>query len=99
MDEHHSHSPSTDSFGVAAFRSRTQVLRMESALRRAGVNVQVVSTPRDVAIGCGLSVRFGLNDYDKVRSVYQATRPGALIGFYRIDRDGQGHTQLQALKS
>ena len=42
------------SFGIASFRSRTQVLRMESALRRAGVSVQVVSTPRDVAIGCGL---------------------------------------------
>lgn len=87
----------TESFGVAAFRSRTQVLRMESALRRAGVNVQVVSTPRDVAIGCGLSVRFPLHDFEKVKSTYQATRPGALIGFYRIDRPAQGKSRLQAL--
>jgi hypothetical protein len=87
-----------ESFGVGAFRSRTQVLRMESALRRAGIPVQVVSTPRDVAIGCGLSVRFPLADWERVRSVYQATRPGALIGFYRIDRDGRDHSSLLPLE-
>ena len=47
-------------FGVASFRSRTQVLRFEDALRRAGLSVGVVSTPREVAMGCGLSVRFAL---------------------------------------
>ena len=34
------------SFGIAAFRSRTQVLRMEEALRRAGLPAGVVATPR-----------------------------------------------------
>ena len=34
------------SFGIAAFRSRTQVLRMEDALRRAGLSAGVISTPR-----------------------------------------------------
>lgn len=86
-----------ESFGVAAFRSRTQVLRMESALRRAGIGVQVISTPRDVAIGCGLSVRFALGDLDRVLSVYHATRPGALIGFYRIDRDSGNRSALSAI--
>ena len=41
-----------DSFGLAAFRSRTQVLRMEDALHRAGLSAGVIATPREVAIGC-----------------------------------------------
>ena len=45
-----------DSFGLAAFRSRTQVLRMEDALHRAGLSAGVIATPREVAIGCGESV-------------------------------------------
>ena len=49
-------------FGVASFRSRQQVLQMEAALRREGVPVSVVTTPREVALGCGLSVRFELAD-------------------------------------
>ena len=56
-------NPSARPFGIASFRSRTQVLRFEDALRRAGLSVGVVSTPREVAMGCGLSVRFELSDY------------------------------------
>ena len=42
-----------ESFGLAAFRSRTQGLRMEDALHRAGLSAGVIATPREVAIGCG----------------------------------------------
>ena len=52
----------SSSFGIAAFRSRTQVLRLEDALHRAGLSAGVISTPRQVAIGCGLSVRFELSE-------------------------------------
>lgn len=38
-----------DSFGLAAFRSRTQVLRMEDALHRAGLSAGVIATPREVS--------------------------------------------------
>ena len=33
-----------ESFGLAAFRSRTQVLRMENALHRAGLSAGVIAT-------------------------------------------------------
>ena len=49
-------------FGIGSFRSRQQVMRFEAALRRAGIRSQVISTPRDVSVGCGLSVRFDLKD-------------------------------------
>ena len=74
-----------DSFGLAAFRSRTQVLRMEDALHRAGLSAGVIATPREVAIGCGLSVRFDLAQTPQVMQVYRRLNPGALIGFYRVE--------------
>jgi len=77
-------------FGIASFRSRQQVLKFEGALRRGGVRVEVITTPRDVSVGCGLSVRFDLNDADRVREVYNQLHPSNLIGFYRVERvDGQ----------
>ena len=79
-------------FGIAAFRSRTQVLRMEDALRRAGLEAGVISTPREVAMGCGLSVRFELEDAARARQVYAQTRPTNLIGFYRVERTGGQRT-------
>ena len=77
---------SHETFAIAAFRSRQQVMRFDSALRRAGIRSEVISTPRDVAVGCGLSVRFALQDAQAALNVYQRARPGNLIGFYRVDR-------------
>mgnify|MGYP003451137118 CR=1 FL=1 len=87
-----------ETFGIAAFRSRQQVMRFESALRRAGIRSQVISTPRDVSIGCGLSVRFELEDFDRVEAVYRQLRPSNLIGFYRVERSGQGRAAVRPLR-
>lgn len=72
-------------YGIASFRSRQQVFAFESVLKRAGLRAQIVSTPREVALGCGLSVRFELRDVDRVISLYRRAQPGNLIGFYRVD--------------
>lgn len=85
-----------ESFGIAAFRSRQQVMRFEDALRRAGINVDVVTTPREVAMGCGLSVRFALKDAERVRNIYRRVNPGNLIGFYRVDYVG-GRARISPL--
>ena len=79
-------------FGIASFRSRQQVMKFEGALRRAGVRVEVITTPRDVAVGCGLSVRFALEDAQRVMEVYSQLRPSNLIGFYRVERTGGQRT-------
>ncbi len=86
-----------ETFGIAAFRSRQQVMRFESALRRAGIRSQVISTPRDVSIGCGLSVQFDLSDRARVFDVYRQTRPSNLIGFYQVTRDNHARPQIQAM--
>ena len=70
---------------------------MEEALRRAGLAAGVISTPREVAMGCGLSVRFELPDYPQVVSVYRRMNPGALIGFYRVDHYGTRQMRLSPL--
>ena len=86
-----------ETFGIGAFRSRQQVMRFDSALRRAGIRSQVISTPKDVSVGCGLSVRFDLHDAQSVLDAYQRARPGNLIGFYRVQRSGSGRPHVSAL--
>ena len=77
-----------NSYGIAAFRSRQQVMRFENALRKSGIFARVVTTPREVAMGCGLSVRFELNDLAAVKGVLARENPGNLIGLYRVDYEG-----------
>ena len=77
-----------DVYGVAAFRSRQQVLRFEAALRQRGIPTQVVTTPRDISMGCGLSVRFPMATLPEVRRALMVANPGNLIGLYRAEYDG-----------
>lgn len=77
-----------DIYGVAAFRSRQQVLRFEAALRQRGVPTRVITTPRDISMGCGLSVRFPLDYAQDVRRALATANPGNLIGLYRAEYDG-----------
>ena len=84
-------------FGIASFRSRQQVLKFEGALRRAGVRVSVITTPRDVSVGCGLSIRFELNDARHVMEVYEQLHPSNLIGFYRVERENGQRTVTRPL--
>ena len=85
-----------ESFGIAAFRSRQQVMRFESALRREGIFARVVTTPREVAMGCGLSVRFELSDLHRVKHVLDRENPGNLIGLYRVDYENN-HPQISVI--
>ena len=78
-----------DAYGVAAFRSRQQVLRFEAALRRRGIPASVISTPRDISMGCGLSVRFPLSEAQAVRRALAAEGASNLIGLYRAEYDGR----------
>ncbi|MGN1019849.1 MAG: DUF3343 domain-containing protein [Aristaeellaceae bacterium] len=82
-------------FGIASFRSRQQVMAFEQALRRSGVKAEIVNTPRAVAAGCGLSVRYALADEKAVAEVYRAVKPGNLIGFYRAERATDGRLTLR----
>lgn len=77
-----------DAYGVAAFRSRQQVLRFEAALRRRGVPVGVISTPRDISMGCGLSLRFPLDFRQEVRRALREEQTQNRIGLYQAHYDG-----------
>ena len=84
-------------FGIASFRSRQQVLKFDAALRRSGVRAEIITTPRDVSVGCGLSIRFELSDASRVMEVYNQLRPSNLIGFYRVERASGQRTVTRPL--
>lgn len=85
-----------ETYGIAAFRSRQQALRLETALHRAGIEAGIVTTPREVALGCGLSVRYRFEDQSSVARVVSRIRPENMIGLYRVDASG-GRPKLTAM--
>ena len=83
-----------ENFCIAAFASRLQVMAFEEALKINGMRGSIVTTPRAVALGCGLSVRFEESDISRVKALYQRMGLGNLIGFYRVTRDHAGRASV-----
>ena len=73
-------------FGFVAFRSRQQTTAMESSLKKKGISCRIINTPHEIGMGCGLSVRFSLDDTKAVQTICDAMKPTALIGFYRAEK-------------
>ena len=87
-----------ENFCIAAFASRLQGMAFEELLQGRGMAASIVTTPRAVALGCGLSVRFDEKDAPRVKALYQASGLGNLIGFYRVTRDRSGRAQVYPLR-
>lgn len=88
-----------ENYCIAAFRSRQQVMAFERAMRLLGGSPTIITTPRAVAMGCGLSVKFAPADLDRARQAYRHMPPGNLVGFYRIDRDPAGRSVVHPIRS
>lgn len=84
-------------YGIAAFRSRQHVLRTKEILNRHGIAAVVVSTPREISAGCGLSVQFDLKDAERVKSILNNENSRNLIGLYRLESMPGGKQRLQTL--
>lgn len=76
---------SGESFGFVAFRSRQQTTALESALKKQGINCKVINTPHEIGMGCGLSVRFRMEDLQAVMQVNDRMHQTALIGIYSAE--------------
>ncbi len=89
----------TENFMIAAFRSRLHVMSFERTLKMAGLRASVVTTPRAVALGCGMSVRFEAADLERVRALLPGAPMSNLIGLYSVERDGMGRTVVRPVHS
>ena len=78
-----------DHYGLAAFRSRQQAIYFANQLQRAGVRASTVNTPREVSLGCGISVRFDPAQMARAQSLLRRTNPTTLIGLYDASREAR----------
>jgi len=69
----------------AAFGSRTQGMRFFDMTKRRGITVALINTPRGAAgLGCGISVKFCGDDFDKMREILHGGCYTAFDGFYEL---------------
>ncbi len=79
---------------LAVYRSRNVAIRAYNFLVSNGVTCALVSTPRAAGIGCGLSVKFGRNDFNRVKSALSNGETFAGFFLYRNTFSGGTLTKL-----
>lgn len=76
-----------EEFNIIAFRARQHALHFNHILKKEGYESQMMSTPKGVAMGCGLSLRFSPHLTAPVMEIYRKSDI-PIIGFYSIRRIG-----------
>lgn len=76
-----------EEFYIIAFRSRYHALSYSSELKKRGINCLIMSTPKELAVGCGLSLRFNKEVLSKVVSYYKKNKK-PIVGLYKVERTG-----------
>lgn len=71
---------------VTAFRSRTDTVRFYEFLRRNGVNSQIINTPKQAGVGCGLSVKSGIGTLDSIKKAVRITSLSSFAGIFLVKK-------------
>ena len=67
---------------IIVFRSRLQTVKFSEVLSRYGIYNEIINTPKEAHVGCGLSVKVIKTNYSAVRKLLNtAITPSAYMIF------------------
>ena len=61
-------------YGVVLFHSTAHALRGETVLQRAGLQIKMIPTPRQISSDCGMALRFERAEREQVAATLQENR-------------------------
>jgi hypothetical protein len=75
---------------IFSFKSRQEAMRLFDNAKRVGVLVSIISTPKFVYAGCGLSVKTDVTEYQSLYNVFASMRFTSFLGAYKVQHDRTG---------
>ena len=72
--------------------SRTDAIGINAKLKEKGVKSNVISTPKEAGLGCGLSVKVPTQDYFFAIRVINLAKKYSVQGVYKISETPFGKT-------
>lgn len=73
---------------IIAFRSRAQTIKFYDFLQRNGVYSNIVNTPKEAGVGCGLSVKIREESFVPVKRAVFASGFKSFAGFFAVSDAG-----------
>lgn len=79
---------------IFVFRARSQTMKLFEVLSRNNVRSVVISTPRALSLGCGLSVKINAGDFAIAAQIVRALSLNTFSGAYYYDTDGYSRVSI-----
>ncbi|MBR5899818.1 MAG: DUF3343 domain-containing protein [Clostridia bacterium] len=71
-------------FIIVAFRSRTHTVAFSEYLLKRGISNEIVNTPKEAGVGCGLSVKISPSKFPMVRQATFKVGYNSFAGFFSV---------------
>lgn len=81
---------------VVAFRSRTHTVKFWEYLQKADIKGEIINTPKEAGVGCGLSVKVSVNKAYMVKRALKFTNLNSYAGSFLVKVDRNGRTVRNA---
>ena len=69
---------------IVAFRSRAHTVRFAEYLRKSGITAEIINTPKEAGVGCGLSVKVSKNVFSVVKRAVLGIGLNSFAGFFLV---------------
>ena len=69
---------------VIAFRSRSHTIKFHSFLENNGVKSEIINTPKNAGVGCGLSVKLSVNFLEIAKKAVKITSLSSFAGIFKV---------------
>ncbi len=69
---------------VVAFRSRAHTVKFSNILSANGIYSQIINTPKEAGVGCGLSVKIAKEQFLVVKRAVLSLKLSSFAGFFLV---------------
>ena len=73
---------------IVAFRSRSHTIKFANLLRERLVAMEIVNTPKEAGVGCGLSVKVKIASFEVVKRLVLMSALPSFAGFFAVKESG-----------
>lgn len=73
---------------VVAFRSREHTVRFHGLLQSSGISSEIINTPKEAGVGCGLSVKTKKENFSAVKNAVYYASLSTFAGFFLVSLIG-----------
>lgn len=74
---------------VIAFRSRAHTVKFYDMLQSNGLYCEIINTPKQVGVGCGLSVKINTGGLIPVKKMLKKTSLSSFAGLFLVKETGK----------